>query len=440
MQFVEHNFQKFGHRAVCLYTNRRERLSYAATVPRLRSAGMVAAYDVNPARIREFAASLRTKYDIAAIIPFNDAGVTTAAELTSGLGLNWAKPEVIRRFRDKFALKAHIRNTVPVLRINASDLVRTLEDVLSLGRQSPYQRFVLKPNDGFGNRHIGLFHRTSPQNEIRRYLRRLRGIDVVMEEYIDGVEYFVNGQIDARGHVTTLAMFEYVRGLANGRHNVDVEAIKVPHGGLCFTRLADYAESVMRATGLERTPFHLELKVDQHGPCLIEVGARLAGHGNAWVSGELHGPQLNLIELASHYYFNATDFGRIPVDWDRYNAQAVRYVHGIAHRRERLYDLDGIIQTEALPEFHGWVKKPRIGTHVERTVDALSMPWSLILKAPTETAAAAAASKVRDFIKWNRRTRRGARAALSVRFKVPRALSRLRQSVQLVLPPLSGPI
>jgi hypothetical protein len=440
VQFVEHIHRHYGHRAVCIYSNRRERVSHEATLSKLHANGVAAAFDVNLAALTEFAAMLRARYDVSAMIPFNETSVTTAAELAGRLGLSWAQPKIMLRFRDKFALKEHLRTTAPGIRINASHRVETLADVLSMRKQVAYRRFVLKPNDGYGNRHIGLFDYASPVREIRNHLRCLRGSAVVMEEYVDGIEYFVNGQIDARGHVTIIAIFEYVRRPANGRHNIDVEALKVRHGTRRFARLADYAESVLRATGLQRNPFHLELKVDRHGPCLIEVAARLPGHGNAWLTGELHGPQLNLIELASHYYFHATDFGPVPLDWTAYNSQAVRYVNGIAHRRERIYDLDGILHIEALPEFHRWVKKPRVGAHVERTVDALTMPWSLILKAPTEAQAAAAAGQVRDLLTWNRKTSRGGRVALSLRFKFPRALTRLRQTVQRVLPPLDGRI
>ncbi len=438
--FMELIHRKYGHRAICVYTNRRERVSHGSTVSQLRSMGVEAAYDVDTERIKEFAAVLLSRYNVAAIIPFNETSVATAAKLAGELGLSWAQPQVMSRFRDKFSLKEHLRHTAPTLRMNASHRVRTTSDVVALGRKPSYRRFVLKPNDGYGNRNIGLFDSGSAEREIAEYFHRLGNTDVVMEEYIGGVEYFVNGQIDSRGHVTTISIFEYVRRPANERHNIDYEAIKVPHGTVQFSRLANYAERVVLASGLRRNPFHLELKVDQHGPCLIEVAARLPGHGNALLSGELHGPRCNLIELASHYYFHSSDFDSLPLNWAAYNAQAVRYVHGISHRRERLYDLEGIVQIEALPEFCRWVKRPQIGAHVEQTIDALTMPWSLILKASTETQAATAAVKVRDLIRWNRTTKRSVRVALSLRFKVPRALARLRQSVQMVLPALDGQI
>jgi hypothetical protein len=434
MRFVEHIHRKYGHRAIVFYTDRRERLAQGANAPKLRPECVAGAYEVPAGTLPRFVAALEAYPNIIGVIPFNETSLLPAAELASRLGLSWSPPEVIRRFRDKFSLKEHLRKTAPTVRVNASQLVRTVVDVLALRRQDPYRRFILKPNDGYGNRRIGLFDRGSTAAQVQAHLERLAGGPVVMEEYIGGTEYFVNGQIDAAGKVAIYAIFQYVRRSANGRHNLDWECKKVPHGSGTFSRLADYGERVMQATQLRRSPFHLELKVDERGPSLIEAAARLAGHANALVCGELHGPQLDLIELASRHYLNAADFGSLPLDWAAYDAQAVRYVHGIAARRERLYDLEGIAAVEAMPEFCAWIKKPTIGVRIERTVDTLTMPWSLLLRAATETQAAAAAGQVRSLIRWNVHTGRGMRAALGMRYLVPRGLARLRQQWRLALP------
>src|SRR5260370_22301931 len=98
--------------------------------------------------------------------------------------------------------------------------------------------------------------------------------ELVMEEYIDGTEYFVNGQIDAEGDARTVAIFQYSRRPANGRHNIDFETSRVPYGTPLFDNLARYAEAVMEATGLRHSPFHLEIIVDDLVPCLIKATAR----------------------------------------------------------------------------------------------------------------------------------------------------------------------
>jgi hypothetical protein len=248
-----------------------------------------------------------------------------------------------------------------------------------------------------------------------------------MEEYIGGTEYFVNGQIDAHGNVFIIAVFQYLRGPANGRHNIDLETTQVRHGTELFDNIAKYAEEVMRATRLTRSPFHLELKIDEHGPCLIEAAARLAGHGNAILSGELHGPQVDVIDWAAHYYLGTTDYGAPPLNWGQYNSLTTRYVHGVARKRERLYELGGIAEVEALPEFYRWVQKPVIGMRVQRTIDCLTMPWSLLLRASTQEQTATAARMVRQLIVWNTRVGYAKRAGLWLRLAMLKAPARLRQ-------------
>jgi hypothetical protein len=406
---------------------------HAPKLSRLGPDRLAAVYDVDADRLWEFLREIRGHYDIVGVIPFNETSVLPASDIASILGLTWAQPEVIRLFRDKFALKEHLRSRCPNLRINASRKVSSSADVLLIRRQPRYRRFILKPNDGYGNRDIGLFDAESPETSIGAYVDRLASSEIVMEEYIEGTEYFVNGQIDAKGGVHTIAIFEYSRRAANGRHNIDFETFRVDHGAPPFETAARYAEAVLHATGLKRSPFHLELKLDQRGPCLIEVAARLPGNGNAFLCAELHGGQLDLIEVASHFYLTS-DHREPALDWHAYNSHAVRYVHGIAFRSEHLCELDGIEEVEALPEFHAWVRKPEIGTKIQRTVDCLSMPWSLVLKAPTELQVAAAAERVRCLIQWNRRIGTARRAALSVKLLAPRALKRIGRELLATLP------
>lgn len=434
-RFIELLRRRFDLRAICVYTDRRERLRHAAAAPILRSDSIAAEYDATPGQFAALADHLRRHHRVVAVVPFSEPTVLGATELARRLGLAWAQPEVMRRFRDKFALKEHLRQRHPQIRINASQRVETVAEILALRRLPAYRRFILKPNDGYGNRDIGLFDEAAPAAAVDAYRQRTRQAPLVMEEYVEGTEYFANGQIDAGGNVTVVAVFEYVRAAANGRHNVDVETRRVAHADPRFARIARYTGQVMRGSGLLRSPFHLELKIDAAGPCLIEGGARLAGHGNAVLCGALHGPGLDLFDLAAHYYLEASDYGPLPLDWNAYDAQAVRYVHGIATRHERIRALDGVAQVEALPEFHQWVRRPAVGARLRPTVDSLSMPWSVVLNAPTEAAAQDAAARVRALIGWNRTGGVAARARAAARHGAQRAAGALRNRLLALLGP-----
>jgi hypothetical protein len=444
VRFIEQIHRRFGLRAICFYTDRRDRLRRSRQFPLLESELVATSYDVSRSDLVRFAAHLREHHRVAAVVPANEPAVLPATELGELLGLSWAQPIAMRRVCDKLAFKRHLREHHPHIRINASRSVQTSRDVRIARREAAYRRFVIKPNSGFGNRAVGLFDESTTEEAIRDFLQEMRGVPLVMEEYIDGEEYFVNGQVDAEGRVVCLAAFQYLRQPANGRHNLDFETLLVPHREPLFAQLTRYAEEVVRASELKRTPFHLELKFDSQGPCLIELGARLAGHGNALLCGDLHGARLNLIDLAAHYYLSADDYGPVPLDWVAYDAAAVRYVHGVASRRERIYDLKGVDGVEALATFHCWVKRPAIGQMLERTADSLTMPYSLLLRGSSQEALAADAIQARALLRWNTAAGRPHRAAVEacsfakrVRIAAAERLSMLLESPSRNIAPIA---
>jgi len=437
VRFIEQIYRRFGLRAICFYTNRRERLRRARQFPLLESALVAACYDVSRSDLVRFAAHLRGHHSVAAVVPVNEPAVLPATELGELLALSWAQPEAMRRVCDKVAFKRYLREQHPHIRINASRSVQSGRDVRVARREPAYRRFVIKPNSGFGNRAVGVFDESSPDEDVSDFLYGMRGVPLVMEEFVDGEEYFVNGQVDAAGRVLCLAAFQYLRQPANGRHNLDFETLLVPHRAPRFGQLARYAEDVLRASGLERTPFHLELKLDAAGPCLIELGARLAGHGNALLSGELHGARLDLIDLAAHYYVSADDYGPVPLDWEAYDSAAVRYVHGVASRRERIYDLEGVAEVEAFATFRRWVTRPAVGELLERTTDSLTMPYSLLLRGPSQEALAADATRARALLRWNAAGGWPRRAAVEARSFIARARVAAAERLSMLLEPQS---
>jgi heptaprenyl diphosphate synthase len=158
---------------------------------------------------------------------------------------------------------------------------------------------------------------------------------------------------------------------------------------------------VVEATGLRRSPFHLELKIDGQRPCLIDLAARLAGNQNAFLCNTLHGDQLDLLEVALNHYLKRDASERLQLDWRRYDSTHVQYVHGIATRREIIVQLQGTDEVEALPSFRSWARKPRVGDDIKPTIDSLTMPWSLALANRSSEPLAVDAKAARQLLRWN---------------------------------------
>ena len=430
-EFVSHLYLTYGIPSLCFYTDRAEKLARrsAPAVP----GSILAEVETSVENLDDVAHLAAANYAPVAVVPFNETAVLPALYLAMRLRLDWAQPAVTPMFRNKYSLKSYIRRVNPALRMNASTLVATLEDVLEARRNGRYRRFILKPNAGYGNQRIAFFSGPFRASAVAEYLNEQSGTPVVMEDFIDGVEYFVNGQTDHAGRVEILGIFLYVRDAANGRHNIDTETVLVRQGSHAFNLLEHYVRELIHTTGLKRSPFHVEIKIDHRGACLIEAAARLAGHGNAFLCGELHGRRSFLIELASHFYLHGFAFGGPSTDWPRYNAHAFRYVHGIAYATQRLYSVGGLPQVEALPQFYEWVLRPVVGARIVKTTDCLKMPWSMLLRGGSDHELQIAAKHARELIRYNDRV--GLRDRLRVLFMylLPRAAAKLVRGARLHL-------
>ena len=90
----------------------------------------------------------------------------------------------------------------------------------------------------------------------------------------------------------------------------------------------------------------------------------------------VHGGALDLFALAAHYYGTAESAGPVTVDWVPYDSRVVRKIAGIAEQPERVFNLQGLAEVEALPEFLFWLKRLRLGDRLQPTVDLLGQPTS----------------------------------------------------------------
>ena len=399
VRFVELAFERHHCHTVCVYTHQSARAAAEQRFPILRSRVVAGRHELDRRGIFDVAARIREWHRPLAVVPFNEQVLRLSSELSDALGLDWNSLEVMKRFRNKFALKQFLRASHPDIRVNGSILVRDAASVFAADAGS-FAHFVIKPNDGYGNRDVGVFDRTARES-IEQFFAKRPGRDFALEEFIGGTEYFVNGQMDGRGRAHVVAVFEYARTFANGREGIDRTTRLVHRREPVFSTAESYARSVIEATGLRRSPFHLELKVDAQGPCLIDLAARLAGNQNAFLVSTLHGDQFDLLEVALDHYLRPDAPESLPLDWSRYDSTHVQYMHGIATRREIIVELQGIDEVEALPSFRCWAKKPHVGDRITPTIDALTMPWSLVLANRSPETLAADATTANELIRWN---------------------------------------
>lgn len=375
---IDYYYCERGLRCVIGFTERRARTLAFVSVPQSHSKAVAARVNLTNDARRDHAV-LHDQFDIVAVPAYQELFVIYAAEFMQLLHRPWNPPKTVARFRDKFALKQFLRDKAPQIRMNASRPVLQAQDVLD--ETSPaYRRFVLKPPGGAGNENILIAERPVDPAKLERYFDDAMGPGrrCVMEEFIGGEEYYVDGQVDGDGDVTAIAIQRYQRGQVGDRSNIALGHTTVRPGEPHFDELSEYAVSVIAATQLRRSPFHMEIKVDDAGPCLIECGARLVGWAAALEDSAAHGPQMNVVRVAAHYWLES-DHVDIPLDFEHYRSRYGLHVignstaHGVAVRTR------GVAEVESMPAFVRWVVRPRVGRSVVPTVSTETILWGLHL-------------------------------------------------------------
>jgi hypothetical protein len=404
IRFIDAAFTYFGLRPICFYTDRKGRYYGERMYPVLRSHAVERSYDVELADLERFARTVSRDFEVVGVVPYREDTVEVAAQLTTWLDLDWNTPEVLGRFRDKHSMKSFLHDTSGV-RVPVSRFFTTLDELFA--DELP-GRFVIKPNNGFGNQRVGYFSagdRAAIADHIRDANDQHWVMDGwVMEEFIDGVEYHVDGQVRSDGSVTVVAASQYQRIEANGYKGVYHGEWVCTTEHPAFESITTYARSLMNATGLRRCPFHMELIVDQDGPCMIDLGARLASDGVGQQNSRLHPNRPDIYAMAIHDYLSVNDFATDPIDWTSYDANAELMVYGVSHETGYVVELEGVDEVAADPDFVGWAIPPlELGSPVVQTTELRGTPYIAMLRNPGGDPAAAQRKidEVHDRIRWS---------------------------------------
>lgn len=376
---IQRLYLNHGIRTVCLHRDWRDRLLLEGRHPALRSQAVSAHYMITDMPLEAVAQRLGRRHRIVGVLPYEEGMVAPLAAIAAHLGLSWAQPGVIEAFTDKFALKTLLAQGDPHLRLNVFAPATSAEDVLRIVQEHHLERFVLKPNSGSGNHQVAFFEADTDPARLQEYFAAADG-KVLLEEFLEGPEFWVNGQMDEVGVPTVVGIGQYYRTSHNGIQNLEVGSYSVQPSDPRFALLRQYAEQVMRASGLRRSPFHLEAIFDGKGPCLVEVGARFCGELGAVLDMYHHGPQVDLIDAAAHYYVTSKPYGPLALDWNRVDRSWVGSATGTSDYDQRIVRVEGVDVLDASPNVAFWIKRPEPGDYVQRTTSLTTRAWALTLR------------------------------------------------------------
>jgi biotin carboxylase len=337
-------------------------------------------------------------HGLLGVVPWDERSVLWGAELGERLGLHWNPHHVIERCRDKAVMKDHLRRAGTV-RINAGAVVHDAAEAVEFQHRLGKWPVVVKPTGGAGSAHVSFAH---DRGELLRGCQEVLESgdgEVLLEEFVGGRELAVNGMVDRDGDFLPTDIWLYDRRESHGFPNLYYETVKLDTTSPLFWPLARYASRVLETLGLRRAPVHMEVKVDDHGPCLIEVGARLAGGNQPALASMLHGR--SLFELAACHYLDELKLVTTDVDWARYDRYAARIVSGIQPvALQAVTAVHGVEEVQSLPSFAGLGLLRRPGMPLPQTRDLRGKSYEVYLMHRDREQVAHDARMVRRLLRY----------------------------------------
>ncbi|MFF9458045.1 ATP-grasp domain-containing protein [Streptomyces flaveolus] len=251
----------------------------AWTAPYLREHLLVDLADTEStaAAVKRFAAQV----PVAGICTYMEHHVELAAQLAAQLDLPGSSPAAVASCRDKAETRR--RFTEEEVPSALSRVVADEDDAVEGAREIGYP-VVVKPRGMAGS--AGVL-RADTDAEVRSAYRRatqetVLGLDayavpgVLVEKYLAGPEISAETVVLAGGEVRIVAITrkrlgEEPRFLETG-HSVDARDPL-----LTDAAVTQAVTRAVRALGLEQGVLHVELRITERGPALIEVNARPGG-------------------------------------------------------------------------------------------------------------------------------------------------------------------
>jgi biotin carboxylase len=241
---------------------------------------------------RALAAVRRSGLEFDGVTTFLEFGLPLTAHLAEALGLPGHSPRAVARSRNKVETRVACRAAgIPTPRFAR---IRRPEDLEGAARLVGFPA-ILKPISGAGSARV---YRIEGEAELRASHRQIcaeaasdarpaesnsggldellacfSGVEMVLEEYLEGEEFDVDCLLSRR----ELVYAAVTRDLPQPQYQETGSQMPPPFPQAVQRELTELARRVLVALGYSDGVYHVELKYTPSGPRLIEVNARLGG-------------------------------------------------------------------------------------------------------------------------------------------------------------------
>lgn len=268
-----------GHHALVFSHDAADRVVPAAVLHRW-GAELVVLDTNDPAAVLRGADRLAGDRHIAGVLPGFEFYVPVAAQLAAHLGVPGLEPAAGQRVRDKHLMRQALAAAgVPGPRFR---LVREAGGLEAAAEAVGYP-VVVKPTRSAGSVGVSL---ASCLDEVRSAYAAIAsdtaldlgtrlGPDVLLEQFIPGPEFSVEGFVQ-HGRTTVVSITEKL--VSDPPHFVELgHTVPASIEPASERQIVSWTSDVVRALGIDCTVFHLELRLRNGVPHVIELGARLPG-------------------------------------------------------------------------------------------------------------------------------------------------------------------
>ncbi len=222
------------------------------------------------------------RHPIDAVVGVDDQVSVVAAEVSRALSLPHNPPQAVAAARNKLLMREALARSNVLS--PAHRAARFGDDIDALAGEVRFP-CVVKPVDLAGSR--GVIRADSPE-ELVMVIERVGTIvaaatgraaddqSLVVEDYIDGPEYALEGILTA-GELRVLAIFDKPDPLVGPYFEETIYVTPSRLDTEARTAIASATEDAARALGLREGPVHAELRIDGRGAWLIEINPRSIG-------------------------------------------------------------------------------------------------------------------------------------------------------------------
>jgi biotin carboxylase len=229
----------------------------------------------DPDRAVEQLVAYAGSHPIDAIVPVDDGATAIAARAAQRLGLAYNSPQASLAARDKQVMRRQFAAAgVPSPEFRA---VSVDDDPARLAAEAAFP-CVIKPTRLSGSRGV---IRADDEASFMAAFERIRripgaGPELLVEAFIPGFEVALEGLLTG-SRLQVLALFDKPDPLDGPffEETIYVTPSRLPPSTQEAVALC--AEAAAKAVGLRQGPLHAELRVNDHGPWMVELAGRSIG-------------------------------------------------------------------------------------------------------------------------------------------------------------------